>query len=95
MNKVRPYDPTYYLLIITQVCQKFYYMAVRTGVYFITKQCLDTENGVSRLLQDVSNYLPINTATYARTPETSRAPIFVPPTSQVFSYFRFSFRRNM
>jgi len=62
-------------------------VAVQTGVYLITKQCLDPEN--------VSNYLSINMATYPRTPETSWAPLLVPPTSQVFSYFCFSFRRNL
>ena len=41
----------------------FYSVAVQTGVYLITKQCLDPEN--------VSNYLSINMATYPRTPETS------------------------
>jgi hypothetical protein len=71
MNKVRPYDPTYYLLIITQFCQNLLFRGIQTGVYFITKQCLDPENGVSKLLRDVSNYLPINMATYPRTPETS------------------------
>jgi len=60
---------TYYSL--HKLAKIFYSVAVQTGVYFITKQCLDPENGVSKLLQDVSNYLPINTATYVRTPETS------------------------
>jgi hypothetical protein len=61
---------TYYSL--HNFAKIFYSGAGQTGVYFITKQCLDPENGVTKLLQDVSNYLPINMATYPRTPEYSR-----------------------